>query len=594
MIIQHIYDLNDIIRIINNIRLRKNVDLLVKNANIIEVATGTIYEGSVAVIDRHIAYVVSKKDPDIPAFRIIDAKGKYLLPGFIDSHAHIESSMVTPLLYSQYQLKQGTTTAIVDPHEVVNVAGLDGLKAFIDELEKAPMRFLIQIPPCVPASEEKLETSYLSITPNDIRKLMKEMPNVISGLAEVMCYEKILSGNNDLFEMIAVMHESRLIIDGHASKLENEDLQAYVASKIMTDHTVRTVDELIERLKLGLYIEIQNRTQETEFPSIVKKLKEIDTSRVMWCTDDAEADELASNKYSLKAIIRDAIEHGLDPIKAIKMATINVAQAYRIDDKIGIIAPGRYADMVIVDSIDKLDIFSVIIDGRIYIYDDNVLMESLKHESSLLRFKGNTILLRRNIDVKDLLPTAPVKKGKAIVHVLSVKGGVEIFELDIRDYVIMSNPEIDVAWINVIERHGKTGDISKGFVTGTGIKTGAFVSSFSHDSHNLLVISVDAKSSLACLNNVISSGGGICLSIDGKVVSSVPLPFYGLMSSDPSTPHKLEIFKEKLREAGFKVPLKRLLTLTLPVRKSGYAFTDKGLVDYKKGILPVLINAESV
>ena len=590
MIIQPKYEINNLISIINSIQRKEKADLIIKNANIVDVVTGSINEGFLLIKDKYIM-LLGNNETDIDAFNTIDVKGGYVIPGFIDSHTHVESSMMIPSLFSFYQLKEGTITAIVDPHEIVNVAGIEALKAFVDDLEKAPMKFLIQIPSCIPASDKNLETSGALLDFSETQRIMEELTNKVAGLAEVMCYEKVLNCDEDIFRKISLIYEKGFVIDGHASGLRGNDLQAYIASGIMTDHTVRKASELLERLKLGLYIQIQNRPQESDFDEIVKQLKSIDSSRMMWCTDDAEADELASGKYSVRAIVKDAIAHGLDPIKAIKMATINVAQAYRIDTKVGIIAPGRYADIIITDSLEKLNIRTVIVNGKVVIHYDKTFSEVIEPSSLILKFKGNTVKLKKKVKVEDLLPTAPVEKGLAIAHALSVNSGIEVVEVKVDKYTIMCNPEKDIAWINVIERHGKTSNISKGLVTGTGIKVGAFASSVSHDSHNILIISVDVKSSLACIKEIVKMGGGLCLAINGDVLSQVPLPFYGLMSSDPDMPKKLEKFKEKLTELGFKVPLKRLLTLTLPVRKIGSAMTDKGLVDYKRReILPIVVD----
>jgi len=590
MIIQAKYEINDLINLVNSIRYREKADLIIKNANIVDVITGSIDKGFILIKNKYIM-LLSESDEGISALNTIDAKGMYAIPGFIDSHTHIESSMMTPSIYSLYQLKEGVTTAIVDPHEIVNVSGLDGFKAFLDDLEISPMKFLVQMPSCIPASDENLETSGASLSFTEMKKAVEDLDGKIAGLAEVMCYEKILWSDEDIFNKIILAYERGFIIDGHVSGLKGDDLQAYVASRIMTDHTVRKVYELLERLKLGLYIQIQKRQQESDFDEIVKQLKNIESDRVMWCTDDAEADELASGKYSVRAIVKDAIEHGLDPLKAIKMATINPAQAYRIDTKVGIISPGRYADIVITDSLDKLNIHTVITNGKVVVYCGKIFLRTTEPSPLLFRFKENTIKLRREIKAEDLLPLAPIEKGLAKVRVLDVDKGIEIKEVRINRYVMMCDPEKDIAWVNVIERYGKFGNIFKGFVTGTGIKVGAFASSFSHDSHNILVISVDVKSSLICLREIVRTGGGLCLGVNGNIVSQIPLPFYGLMSSDPELPEELREFKEKLNKLGFKVPLKRLLTLTLPVRKSGFAITDKGLVDYRrKDILPIVMD----
>jgi len=582
--------MDDLRMLLASIRRGEKADLVIKNVNIVDVVTGSIDSGSILIKGKYIMLLSENRGNVDKALNTLDAGGMYAVPGFIDPHTHIESSMMTPSLYSLYQLREGVTTAIVDPHEVINIAGLEGLRAFLDDMERSLMKFVVQIPPCIPASSEDLETSGASLSLNEVEGTVK---GLVGGIAEVMCYEKVLWGDEEVFKKISVAYERGFVIDGHVSQLRRGELQAYVASRIMTDHTVRTADELLERLKLGLYIQVQNRPQESDFSGIVRQLRNVWSDRVMWCTDDVEADELASGKYSVRAIVREAIEHELDPLKAIKMATINAAQAYRLDTKVGILSPGRYADVVIVDSLDRLSVHSVVVDGRVVVYRGELLLETPEPSPLISKFKGNTVKLKREIKAEDLLPLAPVEKGLARVRVLSVDKGLEVKEVKIDRYVMMCNPERDIAWVNVIERHGRVGNVSRGFITGTGIELGAFVSSVSHDSHNILVISVDVKSSLACIKEVVKTGGGLCISVNGGVISHVPLPFYGLMSSDLDLPKRLGAFKEKLSKLGFKVPLKRLLTLTLPVRKSGFAITDKGLVDYRRReILPILVDIE--
>lgn len=577
--------------IINTAKGLESPDVAILNGSVVDVTTGKIFKANVYLKEDRVAFVSEDKyDVSGDNTLVIDASNMYVAPGFIDSHAHIESSLMIPSLFGYLLLKEGTTTSIVDPHEVANVAGIDAIKAMLSDMEISPIKFIIQVPTCVPP-EPELETSGDVLNALKVKELVEELmsSSVFAGLGEVMSYKKILEHDVDLSEKLKEAYEMGLVIDGHSADIVGQELQAYAASKISTDHCARKGEEIIERLRSGLYVQIQRRRGESDFQKIVSTLREMPSvQRTMWCTDDAEADEIWLGEHTIRSVVKEAIELSLDPIKAIQMATINVAQAYRVDSEIGLIAPGRYADILIFKSIDKMDIDSVLINGAVVFRNGKYLIGAPQPHTDLEKFKGNTLSISISLEPADLVPKAEPKSGSAVVNILTVERTVTRDILPINEGVVMADSHRDIAWICVINRYGK-GGISRGFIKGTGIKAGAFASSVSHDTHNIVIIGTDINDMYRGFVEIQKSGGGMVFVNNGIVESEVELPYFGLMSSDHTLPKKLLNLKEKLYAHGVKVPLKKLMFFTLTVGRGGYAITDKGLVDYKaKKTVPII------
>ncbi|MEM3964371.1 MAG: adenine deaminase C-terminal domain-containing protein [Thermofilaceae archaeon] len=567
-------------------------DVAIINGHLVDVVTGSIVRVNVYVKENRVVFLSEHRYERLENDAlVIDASGMYIAPGFIDSHAHVESSLVIPSLFGHLLLKEGVTTSIVDLHEVANVAGDEGIKAMIRDMEISPLKFVIQVPSCVPPDPE-LETSGGTLNSEKVEVILEELneSNLVVGLGEMMSYKRLLEYDRGLLRKLGRAYEMGLVINGHTADMEGPELQAYAVFKVATDHCARGGEEVMERLRSGLYVQIQKRSCESCFREIVNVLKSLPTThRVMWCTDDAEADEIWLGTYTVRSIVKEAIELSLDPIKAIQMATINAAQAYRIDSEVGLIAPGRYADMIILRSLERVNIESVLANGKVVFHRGRYLVELPKPHQDLERFNGNTLSVGSELKPIDLVPRAEIESGSAVVNILTVEKTVTSDILPIKEGVITCDPSKDIAWISVINRYGK-GYISRGFVKGTGIREGAFSSSVSHDTHNIVVIGTDINDMYTSLAEILKSGGGIAFVSKGNLVSKIELPYFGLMSSDPALPTRLADFKKKLLANGIKVPLKKLMFLTLTVGRGGYAITDKGLVDYKaKKTLPTLV-----
>ncbi len=589
MILKRSMDLSTVLLMINTALGLERPDLVVVNGDIVDVATGSIYHGHIVVKCGRIVSVTADQDVvDKSATNKVDASGHYVVPGFIDSHTHIESSMLTPSLFAYYLLREGITAAVVDPHEVGNVAGVQGIRALLRDMENTSFKFIPQLPPCIPP-EPKFDESGGLITVSDLEKLLNELQEQIVGLGEVMSYLSVLRGEGDVLSKIALAHGRGALVDGHAADLTGRELHAYILPKIMTDHSARTDREMLERLRCGLYIQVQKRSFETNFESVVKLLSGISTQRAMWCTDDAEADEILASTNTVRSLAKEAIEMGLDPVKAVQMATVNAAQAYRVDTDIGIVAPSRYADLLVIKSLESLDLRTVVVNGEIFYHEGRVLLDPPRPHNALELFRETTIKVYRSIKPIELVPRANVQRGIAVVNTLTTNRTIEKERLLVKDGIVAPDPRKDISWISIVERHGGSNNVSTGLLKGCGIRDGALATSVSHDSHNILLIGVNLDDMYMAFEEVRKCGGGLVLVKNSEVISEVPLPYFGLLSSDVNLPYLLRRFKEKMCTLGVKVPLKKLLFLTLTVGRGGCAITSKGLVDYRSGrVVPVV------
>ncbi|MCX8191775.1 MAG: amidohydrolase family protein, partial [Nitrososphaerales archaeon] len=312
-----------------------------------------------------------------------------------------------------------------------------------------------------------------------------------------------------------------------------------------------------------------------------------DTRRVLLCTDDIEPDEVEDRGH-LVSLVREAVDLGLDPVKAVQMVTLNVAEAYRFDSELGMIAPGRYADLIIFNDLKRFDVDKVIMNGRLVASKGKLLIEIPKFDFD--RFK-NTIKVKAGIKPDDLVIKVELERARALVRVVTVNGELREVELSVSNYKVMSRPMDDIVMLAVVERHGKSGNIGKGFIQGTGLREGAIVTSVSHDVHNLTSIGTSEYDMYLGIKEVERMGGGIVAVMNGKVLASVELPYFGLLTDDLGVCSKVRELRKVLLNMGVKIPLRRLMFLSLPVGLGNFKITDKGLVDYKRGIvLPTIIS----
>jgi len=543
------------------------VDLLIKSGKVINVFSGEIEKKDVAIFD---GVVVGFGDYE--SRKTIDVNGDFLCPGLIDSHVHVESSMVTIPEFARAVLPNGTTSVIIDPHEIANVLGLEGIRFMTESAKSVPLNVFIMLPSCVPATH--LETSGATLKASDLMPLFKE-PWAI-GLAEMMNFPGVIFRDPEVLKKIDMAKGKR--IDGHAPMLSGKNLYAYLTAGIRSDHECTTLKEAKEKLINGMWIMIREGTTTRNLRDLIPLVTSKNARRFLLVTDDRHPKELLEEGH-INSMIRQAIRWGTDPILAIQMATLNAAEYFKLDD-LGAIAPGYRADIVTFNHLERFQIKKVFKDGILVAEDGKMLSPSIQKRKSpkpkgsvrIKPLKKDAFLLRSNqplAKVIQLIPDQIVTK-KVIRKIL------------IKDGVAYPNINEDILKIAVVERHKATGNIGIGFVQGFGFKKGAIGSSVAHDSHNLVIVGTNDQDMLKAVEAIQAMGGGLVAVLDGKVLASLSLPIAGLMSeaSVPKVNLRLEALQRAAKNLGCKIPdpFMTLSFLSLPVIQE-LKITDKGLVD---------------
>ena len=570
-------------------------DLAITNVKLVNVITGEIYPADVYVYDGFISHVEYKecgKGLD-KANKVIDGEGKYLIPGLIDAHMHIESSMMTPRNFAKAVIPHGTTTVIIDPHELANVKGVEGVKYMHDAGEGLPMRQLVDIPSCVPAVPG-LENAGADFFAKEIEELAS-LERVV-GLAEVMDYIGVINGEDRMMDIIKAAEDKGLYIQGHAPFLSGRDLSAYFIGGPKTCHETRLGEEALDKMRTGMYVDARDSSITKNVKEIVEYIKDKVTlyDHLCLCTDDEEADDILKHGQ-MSRVVNKAIECGLEPIVAIRSATYNVAREINIEN-LGAICPGFVADMLIVDDISNIKPSMVFYGGELEAENGKLLAVIEDREYELE--KENTVHVK-SLTKDDLLIKAPIENGSVKVNVMTYPDlllsstYVETMELRVENGLVMLDDE-DLKYVAVINRHGKKDTIGLGIVKGFGIKCGALASTVSHDSHNLTVVYDNVDNALVACEELIKCGGGMSAVKDGNVLYTLELPLGGLMSLKPA--EELSKDSEKMKEADrvlglteMENPLLRIVTLALPVIPD-VKMSDLGLVDVvKKELIPLFI-----
>ncbi|HXZ98647.1 MAG TPA: amidohydrolase family protein, partial [Candidatus Acidoferrum sp.] len=419
---------------------------------------------------------------------VIEGDQFYAFPGLIDGHIHLESTMLDPIEFARVVLTRGTTSVMIDPHEIANVLGVEGVRIMIARTEKIPLKVYVQVPSCVP-STTSLETAGARIGPKEVQIMLK-WPRTV-GLGEVMNYPEILAGDRNLRLMIEETRRARKVVEGHAPGLVGKELSGYLSAGIGGDHESTTEQELIEKIRLGCVVEIREGSTSHNLSTLIHAIKNynLNSSRTVLVCDDRHASDLMRLGH-MDYNVKRAIEEGMDPIDAIRMATLNTAEHFRVDDEIGGIAPGKQADIVLAKNLSSMKVETVIADGRIVARDGALATKiaSPRFPTRSLR----TVHLKRQLKPSDFVVSCDREDG--IARILVIDASDEILtkktcqELTIRDSQIQSDLEQDILKMAVVERHRRTGNIGRGFVKGFGLKAGAISSSVAHDSHNICVV----------------------------------------------------------------------------------------------------------
>jgi adenine deaminase len=544
-------------------------DLLIKNGRVVNVFSGEIEKKDVAIFG---GFTVGFGD--YRAKKVIDVKGDFLCPGLIDGHVHIESSMVTIPEFARAVLPHGTTTAVIDPHEIANVLGQEGIRFMAESARGIPFNVFIMIPSCVPATH--METSGATIKAADLKPLLRE-PWAI-GLAEMMNFPGVIYRDQEVLRKIEMARGKR--IDGHAPSLSGKGLYAYLSAGIRSDHECTTLKEAKEKMKNGMWIMIREGTTARNLKDLLPLVTPKNARRFLFVTDDRHPKELLEEGH-INSMVKKAIQWGIDPILAIQMATLNSAEYFRLDD-LGAIAPGYRADIVTFDHFNRFHIKKVFKDGVLVAENGKLLSPSIGKTSLFSSIKKRGLRIKsmkedplslqsdNNIaKVIQLIPSQIVTK-KVMKKIL------------LKDRLACPNIKEDTLKIIVVERHRATGNIGMGFVQGFGLKKGAIGSTVAHDSHNLVIVGTNDPDILKTVKVIQAMGGGLAAVSDGKVIASLPLPIAGLMAegSVGKVKRQLDVLRLATKSLGCELadPFMILSFLSLPVIPE-LKITDKGLVD---------------
>ena len=556
--------------IINVARGFEKADLVIKNANIVNVLSEEIHKADIAIKDGIIAGIGENYSGE----KEIDIQGAYVTPSCIDGHVHLESTMMLPSEFAKVALPAGTTTVIIDPHEISNVLGLHGISFMHEAVKNLPLEVYTMLPSCVPATP--FETSGFDLNSYDL-SLLIDKPWVL-GLAEMMNFPGVLNQDNNVMAKLELAKSRGKCIDGHAPYLHGKDLCAYIASGVKSDHECTTPDEAVEKLRLGMYVMVREGTAAKDLDALMPVLKTCNTRKCIFVTDDRHPADL---KEHINGMVRRAVEAGVDPVKAIQIASLNTAEYFGLKN-LGAIAPGYKADLLILPDLKTFKPDLVIKNGVVAAENGKLIAELPENEALAVRNSVNV----RWITPEDFRIEANGSKVTAlevIPHQLITKSVVS--EVKIEDGNAVSNIDNDTLKICVIERHRATGNIGKGFVKGFNLKCGAIASTVAHDSHNMIVIGTNDADMYAAAVALIKCKGGKVVVKDGEVISELPLPIAGLMSDRDFdyVVNKCEELNKTAHSIGCKIedPFMTMGFLSLPVIPE-LKVTDKGVFDTNK------------
>ena len=557
-------------KVINVARGLEKAELVIKNANVVNVLSEEIHKADIAIEDGIIVGI----GENYSGHKEIDINGAYVTPSFIDGHVHLESSMMLPKEFAKTVLPAGTTTAIIDPHEISNVFGLHGISFMHEAVKNLPLDVFTMLPSCVPATP--FETSGFDLNSYDL-SLLIDKPWVL-GIAEMMNFPGVLNLDKNVMAKLELAKQRDKRIDGHAPYLSNKDLCAYIASGVKSDHECTTPQEAIEKLRLGMYIMIREGTAAKDLNALIPVLKECNTRKCLFVTDDRHPSDL---KEHINGMVRRAVEAGVDPIKAIQCASLNTAEYFGLKN-LGAIAPGYKADLLILPDLKTFKPDFVLKDGQVFV-ENGILIAPLE-DSETPSMRGSVNV--KWIEQEDFRIEAKSDEALAIEvipHQLVTKSTKS--KIKIIDGNAVSNTDTDTLKICVIERHRATGNIGKGFVKGFNLKSGAIASTVAHDSHNMIVVGTNDYDMYVAAVELVKSQGGKVVVNNGEVISKLPLPIAGLMS-DKDFNHVLEKCAELNNSAhsigcSLEDPFMTMAFMSLPVIPE-LKVTDKGLFDTNK------------
>ncbi len=555
------------------------VDLLIRNTRLVNVFTASIMETDFAVYDGHVVGFGPYEAMDT-----LDLQGRFVTPGFIDAHVHIESSLLGPAQFARAVLPFGTTAVVADPHEIANVLGAGGLDYMLRASRNLPLQIFFTLPSCVPASP--LETSGHGLDAHALAPYM-DHPRFVA-LAEMMDFSGVIQGRGAVRDKLALGRKARKPLNGHAPGVTGRALHAYLASGLSTDHECTTASEALEKLAAGMHILIREGTGAGNLDDLLPIITKETGRRMMWCTDDRSPCELTGQGH-IDAMVRRAVAAGVDPITAIQMATLNPAEHYGLD-AIGAIAPGRRADFLVLDDLEHFSVRQVYCSGKQVACDgqyvETVTPETAPEMATTMQVSDKKIHLKVNA------------RAGHIRIIETVAGQIttrqRIVRAPIRDDQVVSDPERDLLKIAVVERHHDTGRTGLGFVRGFGFKQGAIGATVAHDAHNMVLIGARDDDMLTAAAALVQMGGGMVVVDNGTVTARLALPVAGLMSDQPfdTVCQAYARLLARVRDLGCPMadPFVTMSFMALSVVPE-LKITDQGLVDVKKfEIVPLFVD----
>lgn len=567
------------------------VDLLVKNVKVFNSYLKKFKDGNVAILNNKFLYIDNNKNIEFEASSTIDGKNQYMIPGFIDIHMHIESSMMTPAPFCHHLSKNGVTTIVAEPHEIANVFGKKGIEAMIAAENSINTSIFYGIPSSVPSTSPDLETTGAILDFEEMKNLTSN-PKVIC-IGEIMNYRKVIVDNSlDICKFIEYVKKNKpqYAIEGHCPKLLDLDLAKFLYLGINGDHTEHTFEEFVQRFENGMFMELQAKSISSELINYIKENNLYE--HFAFVTDDTMPDTFL-HKGHLNVVIKKAIQAGINIENAIYCATFTPARRMNLHDR-GVIAPGKKADFLLIDNLKNLHITQTFIDGK-EVYNIN---SEAKYIPTDYKFPEEFYQSVRVEKINEDIFQIPVnnKENEVNCRIIKVIDGstrtTEIIEkLNVKNgYLDWENSPYML--IAVFERHGKNGNIGFGLVTGDCIKNGAIATTYAHDHHNLMVIGKNIKDMTKTINRIIELQGGICCVENEEILAEVPLPVAGILSEKTvqELGKEVEILREKISQLGYKHynPIMSLCTLSLPVSPA-LKITDKGLIDVNQGKIVNLI-----
>lgn len=560
-------DFKSIQKLIQAARGDRPADLLLRNARLVNVYLGAIEQKNIAIAD---GFVIGFGDH--PAQECIDLKDRYVAPGFIDSHVHLESAMLAPPEFARAVLPHGTTAVVADPHEIANVLGTVGIDYMLQSTRDLPLGVWLSMPSCVPASS--LETTGAVLDAADMVPYLSH-PRVVA-LAEIMDFPGVIRGDAKVIAKIEAARKAGKRLDGHAPGLSGRMLHAYLVTGIGSDHECTSLTEAREKVGAGMAVMVRQGSAARNLDALLPLVDAHTARRMMWCTDDCHPHDLLARGH-IDSLVRRAIGRGLDPVIAIQMATLNPAEHFRLDH-LGAVAPGKRADLVIFDDLRRPVIQQVYAAGR-RVADQGIVLQGVLEKPPPATPATMNVLLNtldfkvpaqgRSLRVIDVVPDQIVTRAA-------------VMDAAIEESLAVSDVARDLLKIAVIERHHHTGRTGIGFIRGFGLKEGALASSVAHDAHNIVTVGVADEDIHRAVETVVNLGGGLAAVAHGRVLAALPLPIAGLMSDQPLAVVRRGL--DDLLGAACRMgstladPFMTLSFMALPVVPA-LKITDQGLVD---------------